>query len=84
MCSSDRLDRVTYAVKKIHIILSRYSVHLMKHYAHYEIALFSHVLLLKILREAALLAKISHPHIVSYKTAWTEPCSTGVSCLKAP
>jgi len=56
--SFDRLDRVTYAVKKIHIILS------------------SHVLLLKILREASLLAKISHPHIVSYKTAWTEPCST--------
>ena len=41
----------------------------------------SHVLLLKILREASLLAKISHPHIVSYKTAWTEPCSaSGVSC----
>ena len=38
--------------------------------------IYSHVLLLKILREASLLAKISHPHIVSYKTAWTEPCST--------
>jgi len=57
--ATNRLDRVTYAVKKIHIILS------------------SHVLLLKILREASLLAKISHPHIVSYKTAWTEPCSSG-------
>ena len=45
--------------------------------------IYSHVLLLKILREASLLAKISHPHIVSYKTAWTEPCSTsGVSCPK--
>ena len=27
ICSYDRLDRVTYAVKKIHIILSRYIVH---------------------------------------------------------
>ena len=57
--ATNRLDRVTYAVKKIHIRLS------------------SHVLLLKILREASLLAKISHPHIVSYKTAWTEPCNNG-------
>jgi len=56
--ATNRLDRVTYAVKKIHVILS------------------SHVLLLKILREASLLAKISHPHIVSYKTAWTEPCTS--------
>ena len=45
--------------------------------------IYSHVLLLKILREASLLAKISHPHIVSYKTAWTEPCSTsGVNSPK--
>ena len=27
ICSYDRLDRVTYAVKKIHIILSRYIFH---------------------------------------------------------
>ena len=44
-----------YAVKKIHVLLSRQN------------------LLYKILREVTLLARLSHPNIVSYKTAWTEP-----------
>jgi len=53
--ATNRLDHVMYAVKKIHVLLSRQS------------------LLLKILREVTLLARLSHPNIVSYRTAWTEP-----------
>jgi len=50
----NKLDQVQYAVKKIHILLSKAS------------------LVYKILREVTVLAKLSHPNIVSYKTAWTE------------
>jgi len=53
--ATNKLDHVMYAVKKIHVLLSRQN------------------LLLKILREVTLLARLSHPNIVSYKTAWTEP-----------
>ena len=51
----NRLDHVMYAVKKIHVLLSKQD------------------LLVKILREVTLLARLSHPNIVLYKTAWTEP-----------
>jgi len=40
-----------------------------------RMVLSSRALLLKILREATVLAKLSHPNIVAYKTAWTEPCA---------
>ena len=53
--ATNKLDHVMYAVKKIHVLLSRQNI------------------LLKILREVTLLARLSHPNIVSYKTAWTEP-----------
>ena len=51
---TNKLDQVEYAVKKIHILLSKVN------------------LVYKILREVTVLAKLSHPNIVSYKTAWTE------------
>merc|ERR1719468_207212 len=50
----NKLDRVEYAVKKIHILLAKSN------------------LVYKILREVTVLAKLNHPNIVSYKTAWTE------------
>ena len=46
----NKLDKVQYAVKKIHIYLSKAN------------------LVMKILREVTVLAKLSHPNIVSYKT----------------
>ena len=57
----NKLDQVEYAVKKIHILLSKTN------------------LVFKILREVTLLAKLTHPNIVSYKTAWTEACYGDVS-----
>ena len=66
----NRLDHVTYAVKKI--VLKHRSG---KHFPH----LFG-----KILREVTTLARLTHPNIVCYKTAWMEPdLPTTTSCNKA-
>jgi len=54
--STNRLDGVTYAVKKVFIKLAK-----------------QQSILLKIFREVTLLAKLHHPNIVSYKSAWLEP-----------
>ena len=57
--ATNKLDRVTYAVNKVEVLLS------------------SHVLLLKMLREVILLARLSHPHIVAY---WYFHLETTTKC----
>lgn len=61
----NRLDNVTYAVKKI----------ILKHRG-------SQQLFAKILREVTTLARLSHPNIVCYKTAWMEPRINGRTAQK--